>query len=105
MSKKITSGDGWKVIPANPEIIEEEVISKPKEQQRIKISLEKRNKGKFVTVLSGLVLSDSDTQDLAKVLKNLCGTGGTVDNRNIELQGELQEKVRSWLIGNNWRLK
>ncbi len=102
MSKKITQGEGWKVISANPEIEKKEVISKLPEQQKIKIAVEKRKKGKIVTILSNLVLSDEDLNVLTKSLKNACGTGGTVNENNIELQGDIQQKVKDWLIINKW---
>lgn len=105
MSKKIMSGEGWKVIPAEPVIEEIKVESKPPEKQKIKISVEKRNKGKVVTVISNLILSEEDIVSLAKSLKTACGTGGTVNNSNIEIQGNNTEKAKSWLISNNWGLK
>ncbi|MFN8575388.1 MAG: translation initiation factor [Candidatus Sericytochromatia bacterium] len=105
MSKKLTSGEGWRIIPAEP--IEEikEIVSKPRENQKIKISIEKRNKGKVVTLISNLVLSEKDLNDLAKSIKTSCGTGGTVNNGNIEIQGNNIDKVKAWFISNNWGLK
>ena len=102
MSKKITQGEGWKVISATPEIEKKEVISKLAEQQKIKISVEKRKKGKIVTVLSNLILSNEDLNILTKLLKNACGTGGIISENNIELQGDIQQKVKDWLMINKW---
>lgn len=105
MAKKLTSGEGWKVISAEPVIENIKIESKPPEKQKIKISVEKRNKGKVVTVIGNLVLSEEDLVSLAKSLKTACGTGGTVNNGNIEIQGNNTEKVKSWLTTNNWGLK
>lgn len=102
MSKKITQGDGWKVIFANEEEKPKEVVSKAPEKQKIKISLEKRKKGKIVTLLKGLVLTDNDLKELSKSLKNACGTGGTVESGVIELQGDCQDKAKNWLKDNGW---
>lgn len=45
-------------------------------------------KGKGVTVISGLPLNRTELADLGKQLKKKCGTGGTVKNGVIEIQGE-----------------
>ena len=105
MSKKLTSGEGWKVISADPVIEPEIVVSKPREKQKAKISVEKRNKGKMVTLISGLILSKEDLEELAKSIKNACGTGGTVNNNVIEIQGDNTEKVKAWLSSNSWGLR
>lgn len=105
MSKKLISGDGWKVIPAEPVKEIEKIISKPKEKQKLKISIEKRNKGKIVTLISNLILSDEDLNDLCKSLKTSCGTGGTINNGVIEIQGDNIDKIKSWLASNNWGLR
>lgn len=105
MGKKLTHGEGWRVIPAEPELQKAEIVSKAPEQQRIKISLEKRKKGKVVTLLSKLILNDSDLKNLSKNLKNYCGTGGTVSESNIELQGDCREKAKIWLQENNWGIQ
>jgi translation initiation factor 1 len=105
MPKKMTAGDGWRVIPAEPVTVIKEVVSKPPEQQKAKISVEKRKKGKTVTLITGLVLNDNDLKELAKTLKTSCGTGGTVTNTEIELQGDCRDKVRDWLRLNNWGVR
>ena len=105
MSKKLTSGEGWKIIPAEPLVEEKEVISKEPEKQKAKISVEKRNKGKVVTLISGLVLTNEDLNSLTKLIKTACGTGGTIDKGVIEIQGDNREKVKNWLQANKWGLK
>jgi len=54
-------------------------------------------KGKGVTTISGLDMSDIDLKKLAKSLKQLCGTGGSVKNGIIEIQGDHREKIRESL--------
>lgn len=102
MSKKLTQGEGWKVTFANEEEKPKEIVSKSPDKQKIKISMEKRKKGKIVTLLKGLVLTESDLKDLTKSLKNACGVGGTIESGVIELQGDCQEKVKTWLKDNGW---
>ena len=64
MSKKRTQGEGWAFVPANVAGLSIEVVSLPPEEQRARISLEKRRKGKVVTLVGDLVLSELDLKDL-----------------------------------------
>ena len=54
-------------------------------------------KGKGVTTIAGLEMSDADLKKLAKTLKQLCGTGGSVKNGIIEIQGDHRGKIREAL--------
>ena len=54
-------------------------------------------KGKGVTTISGLDMSDGELKSQAKKLKTLCGTGGSVKNGIIEIQGDHREKIRDTL--------
>ena len=57
----------------------------------------KGRRGKTVTVVRGLVLAAGDLDDLARDLKRLCGTGGTVKDGAIEIQGDQRDRVVSAL--------
>lgn len=48
----------------------------------------KGRKGKGVSLVCGLTLNEADLKQLAKRLKQLCGTGGTVKDGTIEIQGD-----------------
>lgn len=54
-------------------------------------------KGKGVTVIRGLSLDDAALVALAKQLKAACGSGGTVKDGVVEIQGEHLDKVMAWL--------
>src|SRR5580698_4067368 len=54
--------------------------------------------GKGVTVITGLPLSAADLQSLATELKRRCGSGGTVRDGLIEIQGEHRDKLVEELI-------
>lgn len=54
-------------------------------------------KGKGVTTATGFDLEDRELNALAKKLKQLCGSGGSVKNRVIEIQGDHREKIKSAL--------
>lgn len=52
----------------------------------------KARKGKGMTLITGLALSESGLLDLAKKLKQRFGTGGSVKDYTIELQGDFREQ-------------
>lgn len=54
-------------------------------------------KGKGVTTVFDLPLSDAELQELAAKLKQRCGTGGTVKDRRIEIQGDNRDRVMAEL--------
>ncbi len=60
----------------------------------IRVSREtKGRKGKGVTIISGLQMTEKDLKALAKELKKKCGTGGTVSDGKIEIQGDQRDKL------------
>ncbi|NCT81731.1 MAG: translation initiation factor Sui1 [Comamonadaceae bacterium] len=54
-------------------------------------------KGKGVTVVRGLLLDDAALAVLAKQLKAACGSGGTVKDGVVEIQGDHADKLVAWL--------
>jgi translation initiation factor 1 len=66
----------------------------PAESQRLRVALEKRKKGKLVTVVSGFTCLPSQIASLLVDLKNRCGAGGTCDETTLELQGDHVKKLR-----------
>lgn len=54
-------------------------------------------KGKGVTVIKGVPLDDEALTALAKQLKASCGSGGTVKDGVVEIQGDHLDKVITWL--------
>lgn len=54
-------------------------------------------KGKGVTVVRGLPLDDAALAACAKQLKAACGSGGTVKDGVVEIQGDHADKVVAWL--------
>ncbi len=62
-------------------------------------------KGKGVTTVSGLELDEKALTKLAKELKRLCGTGGTVKHFVIEIQGDHREKLRDALASRGYTVK
>lgn len=61
--------------------------------------------GKTVTVITGVPASDDALTALAQQLKKLCGSGGTVKDGNIEIQGDHCDKVQARLSELGYRVK
>ena len=71
---------------------EDELI--PANMQKLRTRIEKKGRGgKTATVISGFIGPEKDLEDLARTLKTHCGTGGSVKDGEIIIQGELKDKV------------
>ncbi len=75
------------------------------EKQTLTIRLEKRKKGKWVTVVSGLDPTGNHLPKLLSRLKNACGAGGTIQKQLIELQGDHVDRVSGLLREQGYRIK
>jgi translation initiation factor 1 len=65
---------------------------------KVRVSRETKGRGgKAVTLVRGLGLNTAALADLGKQLRTLCGTGGTVKEGVIELQGDHVERVMEQL--------
>lgn len=53
--------------------------------------------GKTVTIVSGLPLALGEMEALATRLKKRCGTGGTIRDGTIEIQGEHRDGIIEFL--------
>ncbi len=65
----------------------------------------KGRKGKGVTVITGIPLEVSDLNPFAKTLKKKCGSGGTVKNGVVEIQGDHRELLMTLLKKEGWKVK
>jgi len=73
-------------------------------QEKLKVKLEKKHRGgKAVTLIEGFFGKEEDLQTLGKALKNFCGTGGSVKDGEIIIQGDQREKILQWLIKNDYK--
>ena len=87
------------VYSTNPDFAYEterdnEVETLPKNQQKLRVSVEKKGRGgKTVTVVSGFVGTEDDLKDLGKFLKTTCGVGGSAKDNEVLIQGELKQRV------------
>ena len=68
------------------------------EKQKLRLWLDtKQRAGKAVTLITGFIGTDEDLEQLGKDVKNYCGTGGSVKNGEIIIQGNQMEKVKQYL--------
>lgn len=69
----------------------------PPEKQTARLAVEKRRRGKMVTVIRGLDPEGNDLPDLLTKLKTACGAGGTIQEDTIEIQGKQLDRVQTEL--------
>ena len=72
----------------------------------VRVSREtKGRKGKGVTLVTGVPLAGEELKTLAKQLKARCGTGGTVKDGVIEIQGDQRDLLVTLLKEKGWNVK
>lgn len=87
------------VYSTNPnfsyETIEEEANETLlKNQQKLRVSIEKKGRGgKTVTLVKGFVGTDNGLKALSKLLKTKCGVGGSVKDTEIIIQGDFKQRL------------
>jgi translation initiation factor 1 len=75
----------------------------PASQQKLKIRLDTKHRaGKAVTLIEGFIGTVNDIEQLGKSLKNYCGTGGSVKDFEIIVQGDQRDKILQWLLKNGY---
>lgn len=71
-----------------------------------KLRVEKKGRGgKTVTVVYDLPHNAAFLTELAGQLKRACGTGGSVADNTVEIQGDQRDRVRELLIKKGWTVK
>jgi translation initiation factor 1 len=71
-----------------------------------KLRVEKQGRGgKTVTVIYDLPNNSAFLKALSQELKRACGTGGTVAENTVELNGDLRERLRDLLTKKGWSVK
>lgn len=75
------------------------------ETQTAKVITERRKGQKWVTVIQGLLATESNLVELLSALKTHCGAGGTIQDNSVEIQGDQVEKVRKFLANRGYRVR
>lgn len=103
MAKKPKEND-WKdrlnvVYSTNPDFKyelddEEEQTTLQPSQQRLRVQLDRKNRGgKVVTLVTGFIGTEDDLKELGKFLKSKCGVEGSAKDGEIIVQGDFKQKV------------
>jgi len=74
-------------------------------QQDLRLWLDRKGGGKVITVVKGFIGKSADLEALGKQLKSLCGSGGTVKDYEVQIQGDHREKVITWLLSKGYKAK
>jgi translation initiation factor 1 len=74
--------------------------------QQVRVRLDRKGRGgKSVTVIEGLRISSQDRESLLKQLKTRLGTGGSVKDDVLEIQGDHRDAIMTFLEGLGYRPK
>jgi translation initiation factor 1 len=99
------------VYSTNPDykyesIEEEEAETLPKNQQKLRVFMEKKGRGgKTVSLIKGFAGTEDDLKELGKLLKTKCGVGGSVKDGEILIQGDQRDKITTILTGLGYKAK
>ena len=108
MIKKNKPDNRGFVYSTNPDFSFEEEQSNtetlPPALQKLKVRLDTKHRaGKAVTLVNGFAGKEEDQEYLGKKLKSFCGTGGSVKDGEIIVQGDQRDKVMQWLLKNGYK--
>jgi len=75
----------------------------PSNEQLLKVVLDKKHRaGKVVSIIKGFSMKAEEIESVAKKLKAFCGSGGSVKDDEIIIQGDHRDKILQWLLKNNF---
>ena len=104
---RVCPGCGWpaKDCKCSTRVAQSPVPSRPGKIVAT-LRMEKKGRGgKMVTVVAGLPNNETFLRELCQELKRACGTGGSVKDDTIELQGDLRDRVREYLARKEFVVK
>lgn len=110
MNKKKNKGGSGYIYSTNPDFEYDDGLNEDKtlapEEQELRVLIDRKGRGgKSVTLVAGFVGTDDDLKALGKKLKSACGTGGSVKDGEILIQGEVRDKVMQILQKDGYKVK
>ncbi|MEY2830459.1 MAG: hypothetical protein RIQ33_2317 [Bacteroidota bacterium] len=115
MKKNKTNNDGSLVYSTNKDFMNEHFaqlahLASPEsaedQKQNLIVRLETKHRaGKSVTVVLGFKGTDDEITELGKFLKTKCGTGGSVKDGEIIVQGDFRDKIVTLLKEKKYNAK
>ncbi len=85
---------------------EEAIEALPPNQQNVRVQATRAGrKGKTVTVITGFQTTPETLNTVLKQLKAQCGSGGTVKDGTIEIQGDHKQKILQILVQMGYKAK
>jgi translation initiation factor 1 len=93
-------------LAANVKAIAQAKADAQKAKDVVRVSRETKGRGgKAVTLVSGITLPDKDLDALGKQLKASCGSGGTVKDGVIEVQGDHIDRIVALVTAQGYKVK
>jgi translation initiation factor 1 len=109
MSGLVYSTDGGRMCPACRQAVAAclcKAAKTPAGDGTVRVSRQSKGRGgKTVTLVRGLALDDAALAALGKRLRSACGTGGTVKDGVLEVQGDHAERVIALLQAEGFAAK
>ena len=74
-------------------------------EQNLKVCIDKHRAGKVAVIIKGFIGSTDDLKTLGRILKTKCGVGGSAENGEIIIQGDVRDKVMKILKKEEYNFK
>ena len=92
------------VAPQEEEPVEQETIEPSRQRLTVRRDASGR-KGKVVTLVEGFQGGQAALEALAGALKRYCGTGGSVKDAVVLIQGDVRQKVGGYLSAQGYKVR
>lgn len=105
--------DALSAARQNFDEVPEEIGSQENEEQNknsqktpLSVVTDKKGRnGKTATIIEGFSIPQTEVEDIARKLKQKFGVGGSVRTGEILIQGDYKDKVKSFLVSLNFKVK